>query len=80
MTHIEEAKVAAVIQTIAARENKAPEEIRRAMQEALDAAWTAAWTPGNIRAQAQWQRIFGARKPDLEEFIAVTADYVTANR
>ena len=46
MTHIEEAKVAAVIQTIAARENKAPEEIRRAMQEALDAAWTAAWTPG----------------------------------
>ena len=74
MTHIEEARVAAVIQTIADRENKTPEEIRQAMQEALDATWAAAWTPGNIRAQLQWQRLFpGGRKPSVEEFIAVTA-------
>ena len=80
MTHIEEARVTAVIQTIADRENKTPGEIRQAMQEALDAAWTAAWTPGNVHAQVQWQRLFGARKPPVEEFIAVTAGYVTAHQ
>ena len=81
MTHIEEARVAAVIQTIAAKENKAPGEIRQAMQGALDDAWAAAWAPGNIHAQAQWQRLFpGGRKPTVEEFVAVTSNYVTAHR
>lgn len=76
MTHIEEAKAAAVIQTLAARENKTPEEIRQAMREALDAAWAAAWAPGNIHAQLEWQRLFGARKPSVEEFSSVVSNEV----
>lgn len=55
------------IETIAAREGKTPEEIREAMQEALDAAWTSN-DLGHMRAQ---KNLTGnLRTPNLEEFFA----------
>lgn len=70
MTLREKAKAKFTIRAIARRERKPAKEIRRAMQEALDAAWSTAWTPGNLSAQVQWQRLFpGPRKPTVEELI-----------
>lgn len=69
MTTQEVKKVETIIDLIAQKEGKETEVVRQAMQEALDAAWATAWQPGNIRAQAKWQQLFGPRKPSLEEFI-----------
>lgn len=70
MTTQEKTKVQNIISAIAQKENKSPEEIRHAMQEAIDAAWATAWTPGNIYAQVRWQQLFPcAQKPTVEEFI-----------
>ena len=70
MTPFEHLKATAAIHAIAERGHCSPEEIRFAIQEALDAAWAAAWTPGNLTAQVVWQRLFpGAQKPTVEEFI-----------
>lgn len=45
-------------------------EIRSGIQECIDEAWKQVWTPGNIQAQVNWQRIFpGCKKPTVEEFI-----------
>ena len=70
MTPFEYLKATAAIHTIAEREHCSPEDVRFAIQEALDAAWAVAWAPGNLRAQIAWQCLFpGARKPTVEEFI-----------
>ena len=70
MTLREKAKAKSAIRTIARREHKPTKEIRQAIQDALDAAWSAAWAPGNLSAQIQWQRLFpGPRKPTAEELI-----------
>lgn len=56
---------------VAQQQNKSAAEVRRDVQEALDEAWAEAWTPGNVRAQIKWQRLFpGHRKPTVEEFIS----------
>lgn len=70
MTVTEKQYAEALIQTVALRNNTTPEEVRSAIQEALDAAWAEAWRPGNIHAQVRWQQLFpGPRKPAVEEFI-----------
>ena len=70
MTAKELHKAETIIRLVAQKEGKSEEEVRQAMQEALDAAWTATWRPKNILAQAKWQQLFGARKPSVEEFIS----------
>ena len=60
----------AVIRRTAQQFGMSTADCRAEMQLALDEAWAAAWQPGNIRAQAEWQRLFpGGQKPTLEEFI-----------
>lgn len=77
MTQQTQNRAAAIIELVAQNHSKSVEEVHNAMQEALDAAWEAAWAPGNIRAQVAWQRLFpGAQKPTLEEFIEVMATNV----
>lgn len=74
MTRHERKRIKAIIKVIARLENKRPREIRKAMQEALDAGWAAAWQPGNLYAQLRWQESFpGGAKPSLEEFITQIA-------
>lgn len=77
MTIKEKRRTARTIQVVAEKEGKTLEEVRQAMQEAIDTAWSDAWRPGNIRAQAEWQRLFwGATRPSVEEFIARCSNYV----
>ena len=77
MTLQQKTKAEKIIRDIAQEEGMQPEEVRQAMQEALDAAWTAGRAPGNLRAQLTWQRLFpGNRKPSLEEFIFRLANEV----
>ena len=77
MTHQEEQRTKSIIELVAKSNGKPAHEVRDAMQEALDAAWEAAWTPGNIHAQVAWQRLFlDAQKPTLEEFIHVLAQQI----
>lgn len=67
------------IRSIAKQENKSTAEIRQALQEALDTAWSEVWTPGNIQAQVTWQRIFQTiRKPTIEESIIRLAAQLNA--
>ena len=75
MTLKESFKAKAIIHAVALKENQSVEHVRKEMQEALDAAWEAAWAPGNIRGQVAWQRLFpGGRKPTVEEFIIGISD------
>ena len=70
MTLQEKIRAEATIRAIAQEEGIQPQEVRQAMQEALDEAWAARRTPGNLRAQLAWQRLFPAgRKPSVEEFL-----------
>lgn len=70
MTLQQKKRAERAIRSIAQEEGMQPQEVRQSMQEALDAAWAAGRTPGNIRAQLAWQRLFpGNRKPSLAEFI-----------
>lgn len=40
------------------------------IQRAIQRSWDAAWIPGNIRAQMDWQQLFpGDRCPTVAEFI-----------
>lgn len=65
-------KVERIIKKIAREAGEPSREVRKSMQEALDAAWENAWQPGNLAAQAEWQMRFpGGLKPTLEEFILV---------
>ena len=74
MTPAEKRHIERIIRKVAKKQNTTVPECRAAMQEALDEAWAAAWTPGNLRAQVAWQRLFpGGRKPTVEEFIAATS-------
>jgi len=62
---------------IAAREGKTPEEIRKAIQEALDAAWSSN-DLGHMRAQ---KNLTGSlRTPNLEDFIAAAVKEVQKRR
>ena len=52
-------------------------QIRNTIQSCIDYAWDQAWTPGNLQAQVNWQRIFpGGRKPTVEQFIIGMAQYI----
>ena len=84
MTRFENHHAQNIIQTVAKKNNKTPEDVRQAMQEAMDAAWAVVWQPGNILGQMKWQQLFGCRKPSVEEFIwrvrtqLVKTDYLGA--
>lgn len=66
---IKHLKAKLVIQAVAAQEGVSVAEVRRSMQEALDAAWD------NPEGQAERQRLFPGGKPSLEDFIlGVAAD------
>ena len=81
MTHIGKIKSTAAIQAIAIKKNKTSDEIRQAMQEALDIAWAEAWQVGNLPAQLEWQRLFpDGRKPSVEEFILNIAKRVQLSK
>ena len=69
MTIKEKRRAARTIRAVVEKEGRTVEEVRKAMQEAIDAAWAATWQPGNIRAQVAWQRLFRGTKPTVEEFI-----------
>ena len=74
-------RVQATICKIAIQERTTPKRVRSAMQEALDEAWSTAWTPGNLHAQVAWQRLFpGGHKPSLEEAICSISGVVTRNK
>ena len=74
MTLLDKTKADTIIRMIAKREKKRPNEIRQAMQEALDAAWAAASEPGSLRARAAWLCLFpDGKKPTVEEFVCVCA-------
>jgi len=62
--------IESVIARLAERHGVSPEEVVADIQEALDAAWNAAWLGGDIHAQIAWQRLFpGGLKPTVEELI-----------
>lgn len=56
-------KAKLVIRAVAAQEGVSVAEVRRSMQEALDAAWA------NPEGEAERQRLFPGGKPSLEDFI-----------
>ena len=75
MTLQETIRAKMAIKTIALKENKSEEEVRKVMQEALDVAWMTTWMPGNIPAQVRWQQLFKtSSKPSLEELIINLAE------
>lgn len=62
----ERIRAKAVIQELAQREGKSPEEIRRSMQECIDEAWDNK----TQTSAAAWLRYFpDGKKPTLEEFM-----------
>lgn len=74
MTLAEQIWVKKIIRTVAKKNKITAREARVSMQEALDAAWAEAWTSGNIHGQVRWQRLFGVKKPSVEEFIIKCAE------
>lgn len=79
MTFIEYLKAKKTIWLLAAQEGCTMAQARRSMQDCIDEAWDRAWTPGNLQAQVNWQRIFpGGKKPTVEEFIVGMARKITA--
>lgn len=78
MTLIDWLKAKKTLCIIAAKEGCSMGHIRQSIQECIDEAWNKAWTPGNIRAQVQWQQLFpGGMKPSVEEFIVVISKQLT---
>lgn len=65
MTTAEKNRVDAVIQNLAQREGIPSEEVRKRMQESIDAAWDSQ----DPDAQAYQRQLFPAGKPTLEAFI-----------
>lgn len=56
-------------------------EVRKTVQQCIDAAWDRAWAPGNLVEQLRWQKIFpGAQKPSVDEFIVGLARETAAGR
>ena len=74
MTLIEWLKVKKTLWIMAVQQGCSMTQIRHSIQECIDEAWNNAWSPGNIEAQVQWQRMFpGGKKPSVEQFIAAMA-------
>ena len=65
------------IDIIAAREGKKPEEIREAIQEALELAWASG---DSNHIQVRKTLIDSPTAPNLEDFIAAVANEVQNRR
>ena len=65
------------IEIIAAREGKKPEEIRKAIQEALELAWASG---DSNHIQARKKLTDSPTAPNLEDFIAAVAKEVQKRR
>lgn len=72
MTIMEKNRVDAVIVALALREGIPSEEVRKRMQESIDAAWDSQDPDG----QAYQRQLFPAGKPTLEEFIVRMAKLI----
>ena len=74
MTLIAWLKARKTLWMIAAQKGCSVTHVRRSIQECIDDAWNRTWSPGNIRAQVNWQRLFpGGEKPTVEQFIICLA-------
>ena len=80
MTLIDWFKAKKTLFILAAQEGCSMAHIRRSIQACIDAAWNNVWTPGNLKAQVRWQRLFpGGKKPTVEEFIIAVSRNLSAN-
>ena len=78
MTLMEWLKVKKTLWIMAIQQCCTMAQIRQDIQVSIDDAWNRAWTPGNIEAQVNWQRIFpGGKKPTVEQFIVAMARRLT---
>ena len=81
MTLRNKIRIQITICKIAIKDRTTPRKVRAAMQEALDEAWSAAWTPGNLHAQVAWQCLVpGGHKPMPEEAIYYISKKATRNK
>jgi len=80
MTLLEWLKAKKTLWIMAVQHGCSMKQIRRTIQACIDDAWNNAWTPGNLHAQIEWQRLFpGGNKPTVEAFIVVMARKITNN-
>ena len=75
MTYREWLRAQTVIQILADRQGRTPNEIRASMQDAIDEAWR---TTDPAALQEQWRR-FPDGKPTPEEFIVTMSDICYLN-
>lgn len=80
ITPIEYIKAQKVILTMAIQSGQSWRAVRRVIRAEIDRAWEEAWTPGNLRAQLNWQQVFGAEKPTVDQFIVGLAREMMAGR
>ena len=74
MTLIEWLKAKKTLWILAAQQGCTMAQIRHDIQISIDDAWNRAWTPGNLEAKVNWQRIFpDDKKPTVEQFIVAMA-------
>lgn len=80
MTLIDWIKTKKTLFILAVQEGCSMKHVRQEIQTSIDYAWNQAWTPGNIKAQVRWQRLFpGGKKPTVEEFIIAVSRNLSAN-
>ena len=78
MTLIEWLKVKKILWIMATQQGCTMAQIRHDIQVCIDDAWNCAWTPGNLKDQINWQRVFpGGKKPTVEQFIVAMARRLT---
>ena len=65
-------RIRKIIEQVAVRQSASAETVRREMQIAIDAAHSERYEPGH----EAYIRMFGDRKPSVEEFILCTAAHI----
>ena len=79
MTTKEWFKVKKALRIMANMQGITIEQARVAMEAYIDEAWRHVWTPGNLKDQATWQKLFpDGKKPTVEQYIVAMGRKLSA--